>query len=306
MATIDINSIIATTTQATVAAVINALKEQGIIGDEGKPSAEPIMPKKRTKKLPDSKSATISNILSDAKSEAREKGVAGYEMTKGEATIMEYSERSYAIVGDTKELKDELKGCGAYKYGIVFGFANNTAKGWLISKKKFEAKYNNLKAFAVAIKEAYSINVTIGESLREINEAFRAEKEPKQKAAKIVPLKKPESYSGIGYTPKGTIEGEFVAHRSISNLWVSTDAKGKECYWICIGEDSNDNNVFLMLAKGSIDGHQAVRLACIAEDGLPTAISDGVVHSIHQWQLDAYKAADTDSYNWLVKNAKVA
>lgn len=289
-------------TKAAIAAVMAA---------QNQPSAEPIMPKKRTKKLPDSKSATISDILSDAKAEAREKGVAGYEVTKGEATIMEYSERSLAIVGDTKELKDELKGCGAYKYGIVFGFANNTAKGWLISKKKFEAKYSSMKAFAVAIKEMYSINVTIGESLREINEAFHAEKESqpkeekKEKAAKVVPIKKQEAYKGIGYTPKGTVEGEFTAHPSVPDLWVAKDTKGKDCFYICIGED-NGNNIFLMLARGTVDGHQVVRLACIAEKGLPQAISDGVVANIQQWQLEAYKAADMDSYEWLVKNAKVA
>ena len=163
--------------------------------------------------------------VSPIDSESKENSMTKFEVEKGEAIIMEYSERSYAIVGDTKKLKDELKECGAYKYGTVFGFANNTAKGWLISKKKFNAVWNSLHLFAITMKKQFGCNVTIGESLKKVNEAFHEEKEAKaENNTKIVPMTKSETYNDIPLPekeetiPKPRVIGEEEFYGLLCNV----------------------------------------------------------------------------------------
>lgn len=310
METIDVKAIIAAATQAATVATFNLLKEQGIIIDE--PNAKVVSPKpkaKPTKRLPDSKSATISDILSDAKEEARENGTSLFIRKDKELIIMEYSERSYAVAGDTKQLKDLLKANGAYRYGVIWGFANNTAKGWLIKKKEFDKAFKGLTEFQQQMQAEQGYRVTIGESLKAINEAYKAEhprEEKEEKQTKIVPVKSKEIefFEGIGYTPKGVVRSAedrgIAKYPFYENLYVIGNS-----FYMCIGSDNGENN-FLFVAGGNIenDKQKMERIATIAKVGLPQAYDKGIVKKVYQWQMDAYKVADKESYNWLKSHVK--
>jgi hypothetical protein len=62
------------------------------------------------------------------------------EAAKGEINILDYSEKSFAIVGDTKPIKDKLK-----ELGGSFNPRLSCGAGWIFSKKKYEEVVNALQ-----------------------------------------------------------------------------------------------------------------------------------------------------------------
>lgn len=301
----ELAAIVAATTQS----VISALTDSGIIGGVKKSPEKAV---KRTKS--DNTSEAIGKILSDA---PVGKGRKRISPPAGQAIIMEYSEKQYALWGDTKAYKETIKKYGALRYGIIWGFTpdgateENQAEGWYISRSQLE-KNGGKKVLIKALKEE-GLKIVEGESLREKTEAHRAAAKPKKKTGtakketKVVPMPTP-SFSGAGHTPKGVIHGDFIQFVKNEDLYIHTDEKGKASAYICIGEDSDGKTQFMLVTTkvngAEIDNYE--RIAKIAALGLPCAYSEGVVDKIAKWQLDAYKVSDKDAYDWLVKNAKAA
>lgn len=274
----------------------------------------------RTKILPDDTATAIGDIIAEAVSEQEKTGKMPV-VQKDTAIIMEYSEKQYAIWGDTKTRKEIIKkfAGNTAKWGIIWGYKpkgvteENKAQGWFIPKSKLDGN-GGMKAMLAELKDA-GLVVKEGKSIRPITEAYRANKEkvaeekpePKKKTgstkkAKSVPLPTP-SYTGKGYTPKGCFQGEFTRFVKNEDLYIHKDAKGKESAYICIGEDA------FMLVSNKVNGAEIANyeLVChVAEYGFPCSVNDGTIKKVMQWQLDAFKESDKESYEWLINNVKVA
>lgn len=65
------------------------------------------------------------------------------EVPAGKVQIIDYSEKAFAVIGDTKPLKDELKNMGG-----KFNFRLTCGAGWIFSKTKLES----VKAYLIAHK----------------------------------------------------------------------------------------------------------------------------------------------------------
>ena len=297
-------------TQIATQAAINAISAQNA------QVSHPVVRASRPKALPDVTASAIGDIMASARTEAVKNGKA-VDTPAGRAIIMEYSEKQFAIWGDTKPYKEVLKRYGAQRWGIIWGYKpqgmkdENKANGWYISKSKLEEE-GGLTALMEEL-EAAGLSVSEGESLRAKTEAHRAlsdtEKTPKPKEKpkpKIVtlPVQTP-SYDGVGYKKNGKVAGTFTQHIENHDLYLHTDEKGKTSVYICIGETAEGMSAFLFVTgkvsdDGTIENYSAI--AKVAEEGFVTAVANGTIKKVQDWQLDAFKEANAEAYEWLIKN----
>lgn len=311
---------LATIVAATTQSVISALTQSGIIGEK------PSVPQSRKRSKADSTSNAIDDIMADASDEALAKGKK-LAVPEGEAIIMEYSDKQLAVWGDTKPYKDILKKFGAKKWGIIWGYIpegekeENKAEGWYISKSAL-SEAGGEKSLLKALRSA-GLSVSYGESLKAKTEAHRASKRKEadkptataekskakkaNKPTKVVAMPTP-TFEGVGHTPKGCIKGEFAQFVENPDLFIHTEANGRQSAYICIGESKGGDTQFLLITnkvKGAeIENYD--RIAKIASLGLPCAISEGIVTKVAQWQIDAFKESDAEAYKWMIKNTKAA
>lgn len=325
--------IIAIATQAAIAAVQATM---GATAPVSNPTSVP-MGKAKTSKpkaLPDATASAIGDIVAGATKEAVTNGKT-LEVPKGKAILMEYSEKQLAIWGDTKEHRAIIKKYGGEKttkFGTIWGYQPegasepNLAKGWFIPKSKME-EAGGQKAMIAELKKA-GLKVTVGESIRAITEAYRAEhpreekpkketttattatttekpkKERKPKgesAPKVVPITTP-SYEGVGFKPSGKFEGSFTQYAKNHDIYLCEGGA-----YICIGA-VGEATAFLFVGKVAENGDIAHYdlISHIAEYGFPYSVSDGTIKKVGQWHLDAFKESDEKAYEWLVQNVKVA
>lgn len=64
----------------------------------------------------------------------------------GAFTIVDYSEKAFAVVGDTREIKDTLKQHGG-RFNASLTVGGSKVAGWIFSKKSIDAVRNALRAF---------------------------------------------------------------------------------------------------------------------------------------------------------------
>lgn len=64
----------------------------------------------------------------------------------GAFTIVDYSEKAFAVVGDTREIKDTLKQHGG-RFNSSLTVGGSKVAGWIFSKKSIDAVRNALRAF---------------------------------------------------------------------------------------------------------------------------------------------------------------
>lgn len=64
----------------------------------------------------------------------------------GSFTIVDYSEKAFAVVGDTREIKDTLKQHGG-RFNSSLTVGGSKVAGWIFSKKSIDAVRNALRAF---------------------------------------------------------------------------------------------------------------------------------------------------------------
>lgn len=76
--------------------------------------------------------------------EVKDKVKTKIEVPAGKIQIVDYSEKAFAVIGETKPLKDGLK-----ELGGKFNFRLTCGAGWIFSKTKLEA----IKAFLIQSKE---------------------------------------------------------------------------------------------------------------------------------------------------------
>jgi len=86
--------------------------------------------------------------------------------TNGKIQIIDYSEKSFAVIGETKPIKDDLR-----KLGGSFNARLNCGAGWIFSKTKLEA----VKSFLIKNKE---------EAQAEEKEAEETQEEPQKTTLK--------------------------------------------------------------------------------------------------------------------------
>ena len=118
-------------------AVMEALSKNGMNTNAKRPT--------RTKILPDDTATAIGDIIAEAVSEQEKTGKMPV-VQKDTAIIMEYSEKMYAIWGDTKTRKEIIKkfAGNTAKWGIIWGYKpkgvteENKAQGWFIPKSKLD------------------------------------------------------------------------------------------------------------------------------------------------------------------------
>lgn len=280
----------------------------------------------KPKALPDAKANAIGSIVAEATAEAAKNGKR-VEAPKGTAIFMEYSEKQFALWGDTKEVRNTLKEYGAKKWGIIWGFIpdgckeENKAEGWFFPKKNLE-EHGGKTALFKALK-ALGVNVTEGASLKAKTEAHRAaiakdkaeeapnsapkskERKPKESKPKTEPKPKVipiriDEYEGIAIGTKKQESGvTFQAYPDEPDVFFREDK-----IYLCIGEIGGES-AFLFVGK-KVDGAVPPHIRQTAEDGILVAISKGIVTKVHQYIIDAFKALDDKSgYNWLVKEGYV-
>lgn len=301
---------IAIITQIATQAAINAISAKNV------QVSHPVARASRPKALPDVTATAIGDIVANARTEAVKNGKA-VETPAGRAIIMEYSEKQFAIWGDTKPYKEVLKRYGAQRWGIIWGYKpqgikdENKANGWYISKAKLEEE-GGLAALMEEL-EAAGLSVSEGESLRAKTEAHRAKSEtektskPKETTKpKIVPLPvQTPSYEGVGYKKNGVVTGMFSQHSDNHDLYLHTDEKGKTSVYICIGETADGMSAFLFVTgkvstDGTIENYSAI--AKVAEEGFVTAVANGTISKVQEWQIEAFKKANEEAYEWLLKH----
>lgn len=309
--------IIAIATQAAIAAV------QATMGASA-PVSNPKASKSKTKALPDTKATAIGDIVADAGAEAVENGKT-IEVPKGKAIIMEYSEKQLAIWGDTKEHRAIIKKYGGErttKFGTIWGYKpegvteENLAKGWFIPKSKL-TENGGKKALLAELRKA-GLKVTEGESLKTITEAYRAahpkdekpatEEKPKAESKpkstkstkeskpKMVPIKVDE-YTGIAYGQVAVENGAtFKCYPDNPDIY-QRDNK----LYVCIG-NSDGEPTFLHVGNKK-DNAIPDAIKQVAEKGILTAISEGIVKNVLPYVVEAFKTLDDqDGYNWLVQS----
>ena len=66
----------------------------------------------------------------------------------GVFTIVDYSEKAFAVVGDTREIKDTLKQHGG-RFNSSLTVDGSKVAGWIFSKKSIDAVRNALRAFCI-------------------------------------------------------------------------------------------------------------------------------------------------------------
>ena len=323
--------IIAIATQAAIAAVQATMGATAPVSNPTQAQGARSKGQDKPKALPDATASAIGDIVAGATKEGVENGKK-LEEPKGKAYLFEYSEKMLAIWGDTKANRETIKKYGGKKFGIIWGYQPegasepNLAEGWYIYKSKLE-KAGGQKAFVAELKKA-GLKVTIGESIRAITEAYRAEhpreEQPKKEtttattatttekpkrerkpkgesAPKIVPITTP-SYEGVGFKPSGKFEGSFTQYAKNHDIYLHEGGA-----YICIGA-VGEATAFLFVGKVADNGDIAHYdlISHIAEYGFPYSVSDGTIKKVGQWHFDAFKESDEEAYKWLVQNVKVA
>lgn len=89
-----------------------------------KPIQAPVKPVEVVK--PEMSTVTVEDILRDEH--------------KNEVNIVDYSEKAFAVIGQTKPIKDELRGLGG-----KFNANLKCGPGWIFSKKRLQAIEDHLQ-----------------------------------------------------------------------------------------------------------------------------------------------------------------
>lgn len=78
--------------------------------------------------------------LKTSKKSSKEPNFKKVDTIPGEVNLVDYSERAFAVIGDTKPIKDELR-----KLGGKFNYRLSCGAGWIFSKSKLESVTNFLQ-----------------------------------------------------------------------------------------------------------------------------------------------------------------
>ena len=325
--------IVAIATQAAIAAIQGVINAQNVqVSKPTKAQGARSKGQDKTKALPDATATTISDIVAGAQKESVSNGKT-IEVPKDKAVLMEYSEKQFAIWGDTKARRDIIKKYGGEKtskFGTIYGYKpegvseENLAKGWFMPKSKIEEN-GGVKKLTAELKKA-GLTVTIGESLKAITEAFRAkrdaekeqvkeqgagskeqekpkkgqgarskEQEKPAKKAEVVPIKV-QTFDGIAYDVKSETEAQFTQYPDNPDLYVRS-VKGHDLLYVCIGT-KNDLDAFLLV--GEKKGGVSDNIKHVAEVGILTAIADGTIKNVHDYIYHAFESIDDKTgHEWL-------
>lgn len=336
----EIATIVAATTQSVLAALAQAgiamptVTNPATATKKGQGARSKVQEK--PKALPDATSTAIDDIMAEASKEAVDNGKT-IQVPKDKAILMEYSEKQWAIWGDTKARRDVLKKYGGEKttkFGTIWGYkpagvtGDNLAKGWFLPKGKVTEAGGEKKLIA-DLKKAGLI-VTMGESLRSTTEAYRAahprdekpatEEKPKAEskpkatkeskpkntkeskpAAKVLPIRV-ETFEGTAHGRAMVETGAtFTQYPDNPDLYTRKTDKGGTMYYVCIGE-SQGVNTFLYLATIPSGKEVPQILKDVANDGVLSAIASGKIKKVEDYVKDAFKSLDNqDCYKWLIE-----
>ena len=326
--------IVAIATQAAIAAIQGVINAQNVqVSNPTKAQGARSKGQDKTKALPDATATTISDIVAGAQKESVSNGKT-IEVPKDKAVLMEYSEKQFAIWGDTKARRDIIKKYGGEKttkFGTIWGYKpegvseENLAKGWFMPKSKIEEN-GGVKKLTAELKKA-GLTVTIGESLKAITEAFRAKRDaekasapadPKEKPAakgaskssdkpkgkssdkpakkaEVVPIKV-QTFDGIAYDVKSETEAQFTQYPDNPDLYVRS-VKGHDLLYVCIGS-KGDLDAFLLV--GEKKGGVSDNIKHVAEVGILTAIADGTITKVQDYIYHAFENIDDKTgHEWL-------
>lgn len=92
------------------------------------------------------------------------------EVPEGEIQIVDYSEKAIAVIGETKQIKDELKALGG-----KFNFRLSCGAGWIFPKTKLAEVQQLLSGGATTEEETEEEVKKIYDGKRDINGAFNIE-----------------------------------------------------------------------------------------------------------------------------------
>lgn len=340
----EIATIVAATTQSVLAALAQAgiamptVTNPATATKKGQGARSKVQEK--PKALPDATSTAIDDIMAEASKEAVNNGKT-IEVPKDKAILMEYSEKQWAIWGDTKARRDILKKYGGEKttkFGTIWGYkpagvtGDNLAKGWFLPKGKVTEAGGEKKLIA-DLKKAGLI-VTMGESLRAITEAYRAAREKEQGAGskeqentkptekpkkvkgqgagskekvkeqeptKVLPIKT-ETFNGIAYGEVAIESGvSFIQYPDNPDLYIRKGVKGENVCYTCIGETKGEDT-FLYLCTIPASMEIPQAVKDTANEGILSAIATGKVKKVKDYVKDAFKSLDNqDGYKWLIE-----
>lgn len=236
----------------------------------------------------------LDKVSEEVATTAEESGSL-YREEKDKAVFFEYSEYSYAIVGDTKERREIIKAIDGAKFVNALKNYKN-ASGWVLPKKQLDSP-QKIKDF-VAQLEKTGLQVMEGESVY-VPETPKSEEKPK---TKVLPMKKKETAKNICFepAPKGSSEEYSSVERKLFSLpggllYYSYDknADASRIYFKVGHDDEENNDVYCMISTLRADAATAPlknKEQCdfIAQHGVLEAYKQKKIKMIHRHMVWAY------------------